>query len=219
MENLKNVRKFPSFNQRIIEFTKGNGFGNIDSIILLYIMDFVSYCGKNKSYGGNTIAVTKEFRLEMMHELGVNQDNISQAFHRFYEAGVLYKIKNGLYQFNPWLVARGSDEDVNWLRRYGVFPERVTVFETFRHVDDIISIMNKDIAQTSKQLKESGIPIPNSVEVCNMLKALKLITEEDFMDILNNRYKPKKKSLVSFEKVDKLLAVAEERIRKEEDEN
>lgn len=213
MENLKNIRKFSSFHKYLKEFRKGHSIGNIDTIILFYIMDFIDYCGSNKSYGGNTIKIDKRFKSQMMDELGVNQDNISQALHLFYKVGILYKIKNGLYQFNPWLAARGSDTDVKWLRRYGVFYEIINpITGPFRKSENILKIMKEDMAQSKEEIEESEIPIPECEKIYKVLFELNLITKKQYEELLNQSYEEKRKNNPEFENLKKKLRAAERRI-------
>lgn len=207
MNKLENVRKFPGFNKRMKEFiNKGDSFGNIESMILLYLMDYIDFCGPNKKYGGNTIKIDRAFKNNMIEDLSINDNNISKALNKFYNAGVLYKIKNGLYQFNPWLVAKGTDYDVIWLRKYGVFKEYVYLLDTysFRNKYEIIKSVQRDELSTTELLEgeKEGLKGTEVMNIYKILESLGVITSDEIISIINGTFEfPEDK----FEKLDKLL--------------
>lgn len=193
MQKLENVRKFPGFNRRLKEFKNtGSSFGNIEAMILFYLMDYIDFCGHNKPYGGNTIKIDRTFKNTMINALCITDGNISKALNKFYKAGVLYKIKNGLYQLNPWLAAKGRDADVIWLRRYGVFKEYVIGQNTtvFRDKYDILKIIQED-ALSDEQLENGetdGLNKAQVLEIYRMLESIKLLTSQEISALMNHTF-------------------------------
>ena len=208
MEKLENVRKFPGFNIRIKEFrNQGSSFGNIEAIILLYIMDHIDFCGHNKKYGGNTIKLDRIFKNTMKEDLFINDGNISKALNKLYNAGVLYKVKNGLYQFNPWLAAKGTDADVIWLRKYGVFKEVVHSLDdcAFRDKYEIVKAVQAD-ELTTKEIEEGekeGLKSADVLEIYTILETMGILTSDEIISIINKTFVfPKNDNLT---KLDELL--------------
>ena len=215
MQTLNNVRKFPDFHKKLKEFrNEGNSLGNLDSMVLLYLMDYINYCGHNKKFGGNIIKIDKEFKIELQNELNIKGGTLSNILSKLSSAGILYKVKNEIYQFNPYLVARGSDEDIRWLREFGVFRENVTQFNPiYRDKDEIIESVYKNFNKTSIEIRNGESVKVNPIDVWDILLDMKIITKDEFQLLIRDKYIIKNKKM-KFEHLDEILqSVADDKIK------
>lgn len=214
METLNNVRKFPAFHKRLKEFKNmGNSLGNLDSMVMLYLMDYITYCGRNKRYGGNTIEISRQFKIELQNELNIKPGTLNNVLSKLTSVGIMYKIKNGMYQFNPYLAAKGSDEDIYWIREFGVFRDCITdLSETFRSKDEIIKSVYDNYNKTSIEIRDGNVIKVNPIEVWDILLDMKIITKDEFQLLIRDKYIIKDTTM-QFEHLDSILkSVAEERI-------
>ncbi len=104
--------------------SKSLTFNYIYFCLFLKLLDIMEYCGPNKEYGGNTITLKKEDRQNLITELNITKKNLEKALLFFQNSGLMLKIKNGTYQINPYIIAKGTDEDVLFIREFSQFRDK-----------------------------------------------------------------------------------------------
>jgi len=209
---LNNTRNFFNYH-RFKEFTNSDSsLSNIDALIVRYLESQIDFSGYNKKYGGNIIKLDRDTKDEMIELLKIKDCNISNCITRLQKAGIIYKVRNGVYQYNPYLAAKGADEDIEWLRRYGVFRDNnIGVHgetDVFKNKDELIFIWTTDYEDEIKHTQEliDGKRKPmRATEILDVWVSLKIITKDEALLIIKKKH-PLQNKKNPFEKLDMLLA-------------
>ena len=70
----------------------------------------------NFADGGQIVYVNKYVKERICEDCNVSIKRVEQAVRQFTEGGILMRVSRGVYRVNPYIISRGSWEDIKVLR-------------------------------------------------------------------------------------------------------
>lgn len=116
------LTNFRVFNPKYKQCLTGTERGIFDYILAHKL----TYIGKTRPYGGNTIRIDKQYKEKILKEFNVSAKTYEQTITKLRQDGVLNRISNSYYQLNPYAFAKG--ENVNCLRELGIYKDSTLNF-------------------------------------------------------------------------------------------
>lgn len=122
------LTNFRVFNPKYKQCLTGTERGIFDYILA----NKLTYIGKTRPYGGNTIKIDKQYKEKILKEFNVSAKTYEQTITKLRQDGVLNRISNGYYQLNPYVAAKG--ENVNCLRELGIYKDSTLNFKDEKYI-------------------------------------------------------------------------------------
>ena len=122
------LTNFRVFNPKFKQCLTGTERGIFDYILA----NKLTYIGKTRPYGGNTIRIDKQYKEKILKEFNVSAKTYEQTITKLRQDGVLNRISNSFYQLNPYAFAKG--ENVNCLRELGIYKDSTLNFKDAKYI-------------------------------------------------------------------------------------
>ena len=122
------LTNFRVFNPKFKQCLTGTERGIFDYILI----NKLTYIGKTRPYGGNTIRIDKQYKEKILKEFNVSAKTYEQTITKLRQDGVLNRISNSYYQLNPYVAAKG--ENVNSLRELGIYKDSTLNFKDEKYI-------------------------------------------------------------------------------------
>lgn len=122
------LTNFRVFNPKYKQCLTGTERGIFDYILA----NKLTYIGKTRPYGGNTIRIDKQYKEKILKEFNVSAKTYEQTITKLRQDGILNRISNSFYQLNPYAFAKG--ENVNCLRELGIYKDSTLNFKDTKYI-------------------------------------------------------------------------------------
>ena len=118
-----NLINFRVFNPKYKQCLSGTERGLFDYILIKRL----TYTGKTRPYGGNTIKIDKQFKEKLLKEFNVSAKTYEGMITKLVQDSILNRLANGYYQVNPYAFCKG--ENTNLLRELDIYRDSTLIFK------------------------------------------------------------------------------------------